>query len=216
MTAIERFFLFIENQELRRTAIEKALGLSNGYLGKMKSRKASIGSDVIEKIILNFPNINANWLITGNGEMLLTDSKTSVGKKENETEETCPRIPLNAAIGSLSAILRDETDDRAEKMPIVRLFTRYDFTILINGDSMLPEFHPGDELACLCVKLSEFIQWGRVHVMDTDQGIIVKRIFDHDEYILCASENSGLYKDFKIRKSEIHQLALVIGILRRY
>lgn len=78
---------------------------------------------------------------------------------------------------------------------------------------MSPEFHSGDELSCLYVKPMSFIQWGRKHVLDTSQGGIVKRIFDDDEYILCKSENIELYKDFKIHKSEVYNLALVIGLI---
>ena len=54
---------------------------------------------------------------------------------------------------------------------------------------MLPEYHSGDELACLYIKNTSFVQWGRCHVLDTAQGIIVKRIFDSGEFIRCVSDN---------------------------
>lgn len=43
-----------------------------------------------------------------------------------------------------------------------------------------------------------------MHVLDTSQGIIVKKIFEKEEYILYRSEESELYPDFMIHKSEIH------------
>ena len=39
------------------------------------SRGGKPGFDVLEKILFSFENINGNWLITGKGEMLISDQK---------------------------------------------------------------------------------------------------------------------------------------------
>jgi hypothetical protein len=39
-------------------------------VGNWFARGDSIGKDVINKIITTFPNIDSNWLLTGEGEML--------------------------------------------------------------------------------------------------------------------------------------------------
>lgn len=212
MVAIERFFYYIENKGLKHTPIEKALGLSNGYLGKMKLRKASIGSEIIEKIVSYFPDLNINWLITGKGEMEIVEKKET----QKTIEETRPRIPINAAAGSLSNALDGVTIDKTEQIPIIKAFSKYDFTIFARGNSMEPEFYSGDELACLYLKATDFIQWGRYHVLDTMQGVLVKRIYEDGNYIICKSDNLDYYKDFKIHKSEIYNIALVVGCIRRY
>ena len=36
----------------------------------MKKNNASIGSDVLESVILTYPELNIVWLLTGKGEML--------------------------------------------------------------------------------------------------------------------------------------------------
>ena len=77
---------------------------------------------------------------------------------------------------------------------------------------MLPEYHSGDELACLYIKNTSFVQWGCCHVLDTAQGIIVKWIFDSGEFIRCISDN----EDYNIHKSEVYSISLIIGMLRRY
>lgn len=69
MTAIERFFQFLEAEGLKHTRVEKELGLSNGYLGKMLARKASIGSEIIEKIVSKYDRLSKEWLLIGKGEM---------------------------------------------------------------------------------------------------------------------------------------------------
>lgn len=175
-----------------------------------------LNSSAIENILSEIPDLNAVWLLTGKGNMLDDESQPITKKNVEKEIETRPRIPYDAAAGSLSVALDGITIDKCEQIPVIRAFAKYDFTILAKGDSMLPEFHSGDELACLYIKPLGFVQWGRFHVLDTSQGVIVKRIFDDDEYILCKSENNDLYKDFRIHKSEVFNLALVIGLVRRY
>lgn len=70
MKAIERLFTFFENNGLKHTPMERELGLTNGYLGKMRDRKGSIGSDILETIFCKFPDLNPDWLLTGRGSML--------------------------------------------------------------------------------------------------------------------------------------------------
>ena len=62
---IERFLQFIENKGLTLHKVERELGLSNGYLGKQRDRKGSIGSDIIEKIVEHYPDLDVRWLLTG-------------------------------------------------------------------------------------------------------------------------------------------------------
>lgn len=53
-----------------KLAIE--LGISNSYFSKMVKNGGSIGSDIIENILRIHPDINPDWLITGQGNMLRT------------------------------------------------------------------------------------------------------------------------------------------------
>ena len=69
MKIIERIFQFFEYQSIKPSVSEKELGIGNGTFGKALSRSGGIGSEIIEKFVEKY-NINPDWLITGNGEML--------------------------------------------------------------------------------------------------------------------------------------------------
>ena len=65
MKIIDRIYLYIEYQKITISDFEKKNALSNGYLGKMKGRNASVGEDVIVKILENCPELSIEWLILG-------------------------------------------------------------------------------------------------------------------------------------------------------
>lgn len=140
---------------------------------------------------------------------LITDDTTAI----NTLPETRPRIPYDAAAGTITESMEGVTAYQCEQIPVIPIFPRYDFTIRIYGDSMEPEYHSGDEVACLNINTTHFIQWGRVHVLDTMQGIVIKRIYEDGDSIRCRSYNSD-YPDFLIPKVEIRSFNLVVGSLR--
>lgn len=123
---------------------------------------------------------------------------------------TRPRVPLTAAAGSLSGESLGVTLEQCEQMPLIHQIPSYDFTMFIKGDSMSPRFESGDEIACRRIDQSRFIQWGKVHVLDTTQGFIIKRIYDDGDKIRCVSYNKD-YADFSVPKEDIHSISLVVG-----
>ena len=239
MKAIARLYQYIEYKGIKPTVFEKEIGFSSGYLSVQKKRNADLGESVLNKLNDYCHDLSISWLLTGEGEMLKNaqvnaqvNAQASTKIEKNTPEfhiisepdilykkdeiETRPRIPLNAAAGSLSIALDGVTSADVEELPFVYAFADYNYTILVKGDSMEPEFHSGDEIACVALNRNSFMQWGQTHVLDTAQGIVVKRIYDNDDSILCQSENNRLYKDFSIPKDEIFGMGLVIGLIRRY
>lgn len=216
MTDKEKLIKYLEYKGISKNQFYTKTGFSVGFLDK----GSSLGVDKLKIVIDNYHDLNLDWFFYDDSEMLKSEDNAhilslEIEKKEYK-EETRPRIPMDAAAGSLTAAADGITIDDCEQLPVIKAFARYDFTIFARGDSMFPEYHSGDELACLYVKNTTFIQWGCCHVLDTVQGIVVKRIYDDGEYILCKSENSELFKDFRIHKTEVYNIALVIGLVRRY
>lgn len=201
-------------------AIEREIGASRGVISKAIAKGTDIQSKWLSLICEKFPQINAVWLLTGEGEMFSTqasDIPVRHGEKyhnvQKVSQETRPRIPFDAAAGGLSVAIGSVSEDQCEHLPVIPTFPRYDFTIIARGDSMEPHYVSGDELACRVIHEKSFIQWGRAHVLDTTQGIVVKRVFDAGDSILCKSDNPN-YADFLVPKSDILHMALVVGYIR--
>ena len=71
-------------------------------------------------------------------------------------------------------------------------------------------------VACKMLSLSDiFFQWGKVYVINTDQGALIKKVEQGTtpESITLVSENDK-YKPFEIPRRGIYQIAIVIGLIR--
>lgn len=232
MTKKERLEALINYySEGKSTKFAKFLGVAPSTVSTWLNR----GTLDYDFIFSKCEIISPDWLLSGEGEMLKTnrisrhnsvEQMPVVEYKDNEipqvkqiselhNKHTRPRIPLNAAAGSLSVALSSVSESECEQMPLIPTLPKYDFTIVARGESMEPVIESGDELACRFITESAFIQWGRIHVLDTAQGIVVKRIFESDGHILCRSDNKG-YPDFPVSKEEIYHMALVVGLLRHF
>ncbi|MCD7977558.1 MAG: S24 family peptidase [Tannerellaceae bacterium] len=209
MNIKDRIQLYLDYKGINTNEFERSIGASKSYWRNTRN----ISAEVLGEIVRIYSDLNLEWVLSEKGSMVKQAPDTSLRKTIRETR---PRIPMNAAAGSVSEALQGVKVEECEQMPVVEAFSKYNYTLFVKGDSMEPEFHSGDELACLQMANPSFIQWGRYHVLDTSQGVLVKRIYDDGECILCKSEASELYQDFRIPKSDIYNIALVIGMLRRY
>lgn len=84
MRTIDRIKAYIDFKGISLNAFDKSIGAGNGYIGKQIKLSSSIGSDVIEKIISIYTDLNPLWLITGYGEMI-TETPAITSKKESKS-----------------------------------------------------------------------------------------------------------------------------------
>lgn len=70
-TINQRLAEIAKNYKLSIRAFEKAIGVSNGFV---KNASKGIGADKMQSILHRFPDINEEWLLTGKGEMLRSQS----------------------------------------------------------------------------------------------------------------------------------------------
>jgi hypothetical protein len=67
MTAKERLLIYLEHLDMGQNAFEKKVGIANGYISH---NKGSLGSSTLQKIAEGCPDLNMEWLIYNNGDML--------------------------------------------------------------------------------------------------------------------------------------------------
>lgn len=172
----------------------------------------------IDIIYTKCVDVNINWLLTGEGNMLRTES----GKEENipvvhpsdSPMEGIPLIPISAMAGAFTG---EQTvlEYECERF-VVPTFKGAEFLISVKGSSMYPKYNSGDIVACKRLPMDElFFQWNKVYVLDTDQGPLIKRVKpgSDKEHVLIVSDNER-YEPFELPLDRIYHVALVIGVIR--
>ena len=172
--------------------------------------------------------VNSSWLLTGEGSMLQPSQQAEPTLPKHRIEiahqvpegsnEGIPLIPLDAIAGFPADNGGGVRMEDCERYVIPEFENKgADFLIRVSGDSMVPLYYSGDLLACHKITDIRFFQWGTVYVLETSQGIIVKRVQEsdkHDDCILCVSENDSVHKPFLLPRDDIRSLSTIVGLVR--
>ena len=260
MGTTERVKLYLENKGISKYIFYKITGFSNKFL----DNSSNMGTDRAEIILRYYPDINPEWLLTGEGSMLkppglMTDEEIAVQDKEEaagkwnagtpvpnhifeseayqslynkhlstlqelESKEksqrklfAVPLLPIEAVAGFAGSDNEGVRYEDCERYAVPE-FERsgVEFVIRVSGSSMYPKYSNGDILACRKINDILFFQWGKVYVIDSSQGALIKRIFEHEnpDYISLVSDNKEKYPPFPMPKSDIRSLSVVLGVIR--
>ena len=194
------------------TELANFLGIKPQVLSNWRARNTFDTELIYTKCV----DIDANWLLTGEGEMLKSDNNTPAVAE--------PQLPSGVTMLQFDAFAGIGTDvegvnlDTIEERYVVPLFDgmKMDFMIPVRGSSMYPKYNSGDVVACRMVQELLFVQWNKVYVLDTiSQGVIIKRLkkSDKEGFVICKSDNEQ-YEPFEIPMSDIRTIALVVGVIR--
>lgn len=210
MKRIDRFDVYMSYKKLNDNKVTKQLSLSNGVLGKSRKEGRDLSDKVIEKIEKYYPDLNIDWLVTGDGEMIRADKK----------------IPLyddDATIGGTNGMVAN-VDDQArvtEWIDAGDWFPSATSAIHHYGDSMV-EYPSGSILALKRVTDARALLNGEHYVIETDEFRITKQILDDGDAIIAYSTNKETYPDgrliyapIRIPKSAIRHMDLVLGCVTK-
>lgn len=203
--------MFIESQNTNVSTFEKQCGLSNGYVRKLKGLPSQ---EKLNDILDRYSNLSKTWLLTGEGSM---HSQESPEMSEDFTPRTdiqrlhiVPLLPVSTQGGTLNDYVVSIKDTDCEKIasPV-----KADFAITVTGDSMAPEYPSGAMVLVKKIDEKAFIEWGRVYVLDTCNGTVIKEIRkgNSDEEVECVSINTDpKYCPFYVRFADIYGVYRVI------
>lgn len=204
-TVKQRLIAFIKFKGLSQLRFEKSIDAGNGFVNNIRK---SIGADkslIISKV---YPDLNIDWLLTGEGEMLKNLSATPPVSEIN----IVPLLPVSAIGGSLNDFIVSVMPEDCEK--IVSPIKGVDFAISVTGDSMAPEYPSGSKILIKKIDEKAFIEWGRVYVLDTRNGSVIKKIMPgtNDDRVRCESLNPD-YPSFEVCFSDMFGMYRVLMLL---
>lgn len=233
MSINQRFKLIIRDLfNNNKSAFASAIGVTPSVIENIVGKRQGKPSfDVLEKVCA-IEQINTQWLLTGKGDMMKTkhannnicfsqapvlDCKDTniiqYTQADAHEKDAIPLIPAKAMAGFFTGeVIINRSDCELIRVPGVKA----DFAIPVSGDSMTPLYHSGDLVICQFVNLSDmFFQWGKVYVINTNQGVLIKKVRpgSSKNTITLISENSD-YDPISLPLSDIYQIALVKGLVR--
>ncbi|MFS1522109.1 S24 family peptidase [Flavobacterium covae] len=147
-----------------------------------------------------------------------TNEETIPAIKTTNSQKGIPLLPFDAFAGLGDSSVQGVDFDTIEDRYVVPLFDgiTIDFMIPVRGSSMYPKYNSGDVVACRLVNELLFVQWNKVHVIDSvSQGVIMKRLLKSakPDSVVCKSDNKD-YGEFTVPMSDIRSIALVVGVIR--
>lgn len=176
----ERLVTFIEYKGVTKNAFEVKCGLSKRYVSNIGK---TIGADVLEKVTATYPELNTEWLLSGNGKMIKSSQESII----NTTK--IPIVPAEAHGGSLDGYSAEGATIMDCEMIAAPISAT--LAIRVTGDSMYPEYPSGSIVLVRKVNEKVMIEYGCTYVLDTTEGVIIKEIHEaeDEDFIYCVSLN---------------------------
>ncbi|MEE4197367.1 MAG: helix-turn-helix transcriptional regulator [Bacteroidales bacterium] len=124
----ERILAFLKENQLSATRFADTIGVQRSSISHLLSGRNKPSFDFIEKTLLAYPELNAQWLITGKGEMY-THQKTIFDQEHLPTKSAEKLSPRESNIqtesGDKDEVKKPEEDNKYnEKIERIVLFYR--------------------------------------------------------------------------------------------
>jgi SOS-response transcriptional repressor LexA len=227
-TARNRLLKFLEYLEIGQNAFEKKVGIANGYISH---NKGSIGSDIVSKILDNYPDLDVTWLLTGEGSMLKDDAskygKNNAVIKRYENEPIyVPLISQYAYAGYMAGYDEPEFLENQPQLTVDEDYTKGNYiAIEVKGDSMddgtRNSICEGDIVVCRELypeywknKFRKNAVFIIVHRLD---GIVLKEIVKQDieHGVITLHSRNDLYNDYDVELADVVKIFYVKEIRRK-
>lgn len=203
--------------ELNKNSFSKEIGLTNNVtIGRILNEDRDPSPKTIKMILDRFPQVNPNWLKFGEGEML---KETPPQPKLAEEKEfggsgylhIVPLLPISAQGGTFNDFVTSIKENECEK--VVSPVKGIDMAVTVSGDSMAPEYPNGCQVFIKRINEEAFIEWGKVYVLDTCNGTVIKEIHKgkSEDEIECFSINPDpKFQPFSVKRDDIYGIYRVI------
>lgn len=178
-----------------------------------KSKLKALSSDTLMTVIKHHPDVNIKWLVTGEGRMM----SKSVSDESQHSKREIPIIPISAIGGALQLDSLSAMPYECEyEIPPMEAKDA-DIKIPVTGDSMAPEYPHMSMVYAKKIDCGSFIEWGRVYVLDTANGAVIKVLNDNslNNTFVCTSLNSDQtrYAPFEVPKESVFGVYRVLSCI---
>ena len=226
MDANEILEKVLEETRQSRAGLAKSIGLQPHRLQDIaRGKSKEFPYEVADKIASTYPQFNREWLLTGEGYMLLDESRPQGRELEQEVDPSnavryYPNIPITAShIEDMPEPSHDDLQYQLMRIPGFEGCVAYPAV----GDSMYPRISNGDVVVFKEWRES-YISNGEIYLIITRNGdrtikyLTLARTEDDKKYYQCRSANpdQDRFAPFEIDGDEIVRLYIVYGCVKKF
>lgn len=211
-TIKERTLEFIKYKKISVKEFEIRCGMSNGYVSSMRK---GYGADKLGNVLSAFPELNREWLLYGEGEMINSPSPP--------VDDTGPVMVLDVSCDVRGGCA---FNDQVDTKPYVKRYIPFsrevaregDCAVTVYGESMEPLYKEGSMVLIRRIEMwREYLELGRAYIielMDDRRMIKIAKAGSDKEHLLLTSTNPA-FEPQEVSKQFIRSVWMVIASIRR-
>lgn len=119
---LDRMEMYALSEGFSIGALERQLGMSKGVLSRAIAKGTDIQAKWLESMVENYPDISAEWLLRGEGEMIKPKGTTSNENADPHTSSSCkdtqnsPNMQDNSEFSAVHKQLLDALLEKTEEI----------------------------------------------------------------------------------------------------
>lgn len=200
------------------------IGISASMVTEISKGRSNVGTLAIQNIVSQF-NVSGDWLLTGIGNMIKSDSNSIQTTKES-APAAMPATSINPSIGTpyydvdfiggFDEVFNSQVNIPATNI-VIRGFEKASLWCNVTGHSMEPKINHGDIIALRQCTLND-IQYGEIYavVLDTIRTIKILRRSPDPDKLRFIPINTADYDEQEFDKSRIVNIFEVIGSISKF
>lgn len=242
MCVKDRVKVFAEYKKMTISKFEEMCDLSNGYIAAMRK---GFGQEKLNNVLTAFPELNREWLLYGEGEMLKvpatltvynpsSEERQEIGesvdmsvipaavveeiKAEVVEEMIVPIVPHEVALKAETNIKKyiEDNASELEHFDPRSVTAEVDTAERICTNSMYPTFLPGDVIFIQFLQEKSKITDGGIYYFDTStRPTMIRLVKLLDDGRLLLKAFNPRYGDIYMRKEEITNIGKISGMYRQ-
>lgn len=205
-TTKDRLLMLLEKLNMGgQNKFEEFCGMSRGTIAHSKG---DVSSTNLSRIAKTYPEVNIEWLVSGNGNMF---KETPI----KSYTEGVPYYNVDFEMG-FDLMVEDKTANPEYNISFSP-YNKCDVWCNARGNSMYPTIASGDIIALKEIKDFSFLVSGEIYAIVTSNGLrTIKRLRDEGEDYVLIPDNKKDYSEQRINKHLVTRVYQVMGCMKMF